>query len=173
VSIVDDTLRQFAGIELQEVRGSAFGGEIPLTAALVNRLLARRLARWGGPIAAVLVEPHDGQRFTANLELRGQPFLKEARIEVQIEKQPELPDHPMFLLRWSMPGLGALARMAAPLVSQFKQLPPGIRMDSDHVLIDLRVLLDSLGYGELLPHLTGLHVQTREGAFVVRFDVRA
>ena len=173
MSIVDDKLRQLAGIELQEVRGSAFGGEIPLTAALVNRLLARQLARRGGPIAGVVLEPHEGQRFTANLELRGQPFLKDARVEVQIEKQPELPDHPMFLLKWSMPGLGPLARMAAPFVSQFKQLPPGIRIDSDHVLIDLRALLDSLGYGELLAHLTGLHVQTKEGAFVVRFDVRA
>ena len=171
--MLDDKLRQFAGIELQEVRGSAFGGEIPLTAALVNRLLARRLARWGGPIAGVALEPHEGQRFTANLELRGQPFLKDARVEVQIEKQPELPEHALFLLRWSMPGLGPLARMAAPLVSQFKQLPPGIRIDSEHVLIDLRLLLDALGYGELLAHLTGLHVQTREGAFVVRFDVRA
>ena len=173
MSILDDTLRRLAGIELQDVRGSAFGGEIPLTATLVNRLLAERLARWAGPIAGVIVEPHEGQRLTANLELRGQPFLKDARVEVQIEKQPELPDHPLFLLRWSMPGLGPLARMAAPFVSSFKKLPPGIQMDSDHVLIDLRVLLDSLGYGELLPHLTGLHVQTKEGLFLVRFDVRA
>ena len=173
MSILDDKLRQLAGLELHEVRGSAFGGEIPLTAALVNRLLAQRLARWSGPIAGIVLEPHEGQRVTANLELRGQPFLRDARVEVQIEKQPELPDHPMFLLRWSMPGLGPLARMAAPFVSQIKQLPPGVRIDSDHVLIDLRALLDSLGYGELLPHLTGLHVQTREGAFVVRFDVKA
>ena len=173
MSMLDDRLRALAGIDLQEVRGAAFGGEVPITAALVNRLLARKLAHVQGPITGIVLDPHEGQRFTADLALRGQPFLKAARVEVQIEKQPELPGHPTFLLRWSMPGLGPLARMAAPLVSQFKKLPPGIQIDSDHVLIDLRLLLEAYGYADLLPHLTGLHVETRQGTFIVRFDVRA
>jgi hypothetical protein len=75
-------------------------------------------------------------------------------------------------LRWTIPGMGALAAFAAPALSYFKKLPPGIRVEGDRLIVDLGELLRSRGLGEMADYITRVHVATREGALLVEFALR-
>ncbi len=75
-------------------------------------------------------------------------------------------------LRWRLPGLGALAALAAPLVGIFSHAPPGVRLDGDGVYIDLARALEERGMREVLNHVSELRVEMREGALLIRFVAR-
>ena len=151
--------------------GAAVGGEIPLTEAVVNRFIAAQLATRQLPVTGVELEGHDGDAFTAHVGLRNK-LVRSLRVHVRIERQPQLPDDAVLILRWSMPGAGPLALFAAPALSLFKALPPGVSADADRITIDVRRVLAAHGLGELAGYLKNLELHTRRGGFVVRGDVR-
>jgi hypothetical protein len=99
-------------------------------------------------------------------------LIPELRVLVEIERQPELPQSPVLVLRWSLPGMGPLAMIAAPFLSNLNKLPPGIRIDGEHALVDLADLLRSRGLADLLPLIAQLRVGTQPGRLLVRFEVR-
>ena len=148
------------------------GGEIPLSTAIVNRLIAQRMSAMQGPIGGVHVEAHDGQRLTITLSMRGQSLIPVVKIAARIEQQPVFPRPALLALRWSMPGLGPLARFASPALAYFKAMPRGIRIDGDRLSVDIVELLRAQELGELGDYITRLQIDTREGAFLVRFDTR-
>ena len=170
--MIAEQLRRLAGIELRELQGSTASAEVPLPVTVVNRLIARKLSGTGGPIGAVTLDAHDGQRFTATLSMRGQSLIPSVRIAARIVQQPEFPGRPVLVLQWTVPGFGPLARFASPALSFFKGLPQGIRVDGDHVLVDLSQVARAHGYGDVLDLVAGLNVQTREGVFLIRLDAR-
>ena len=171
MSLVADKVRNALGIELPAIAGSVFAGEIPLSNALVNRLIAERLAAAHVPIAAVRVEAHAGDRLTIVLSMRGS-LIPDVTIAAQIEEQPQFPGPAVLWLRWTLPAMRALSFFAAPALSYFKKLPPGIRVDGDRIAIDLAELLRSRGLEELMDYITRVNVTTREGAIVVAFALR-
>jgi hypothetical protein len=61
--------------------------------------------------------------------------------------------------------------LAAPALSYFKAMPPGIRMDGDRLAVDVRELLRLRGFGDLFPFIRRLEVHTRPGGLIVGFDV--
>jgi hypothetical protein len=171
VSLVADKVRRALGIELPEVAGSVFAGEIPLTNALVNRLIMQRLSAANLPIAAVRVEAHAGDRLTLVLSMRGALF-PDVTIGAQIEEQPQFPGSPVLWLRWALPAMRALSFFAAPALAYFKKLPPGIRVDGDRIAVDFAEVLRSRGFEELMAFITRVNVTTRDGAIVVAFALR-
>jgi hypothetical protein len=171
VSLIADKVRRALGIELPDIAGSVFAGEIPLSNALVNRLIAQRLSTAQLPIAAVRVEAHDGDRLTIVLSMRGS-LIPDVTIAAKIEEQPRFPHPPVLWLRWTLPAMRALSFVAAPVLAYFKRLPPGIRVDGDRVAVDFAELLESRGLGELIDYITRVNVTTREGAIIVAFAVR-
>ena len=80
-------------------------------------------------------------------------------ISLQIEQQPHLPDTPLVMRILSLPGL---LSVAGSLLSP-SSLPPGIRLDRERVLVDVRQLLESKGFGEIVPLIERLHVSSEEG----------
>ncbi len=90
-------------------------------------------------------------------------------ISVQIEQQPQLPDTPLVVRILSLPGL---LSMAGSLLSP-SSLPPGIRLDRERVLVDVRQLLEKKGLGEIVPLIERLHVSSEEGRLLVDVDIRA
>jgi len=165
-----DRLRAVFGEQLQELAGTVVTGEVPLTTPVVNGLIAQKLATTSAPIAAARIETHPREAFTVHLRPKGPwPLL---RVEAAIDQQPDMPANPVLGIRWSLRGLGALAALAAPFLAQFRTLPPGITLDRDHIYVNLQALLRAQGYAELLPLVTGIRVLTREGGFVVQFEVR-
>ena len=166
-----DQFRRLLGIDIHELAGATIAGEIPLPAGLINRLIAQQLAQRAAPVTAVNVQPHDGERLTVAIAT-GSRLMPGVRIEARIEQQPELPRPAVLGLRWSVPGMGPLALLAAPALSYFKALPPGIRVDGDRITVDIGELLWSRGFGELLDFITRLRVTTREGVILARFEVK-
>lgn len=160
------------GIDLEELRGGTLAGEIPLTEALVNRLIAQRLGRSQGPVESAVVQAHDNQNLTVTVSMRAPRMMPSVKIAARIEQQPEFPDPAVLGLRWSMPGLGPLALLAAPALAYFKALPPFIRVDGDRIAVDLRGLLQAQGLGDLVHYVRSARVQTRTGVIVVQFELQ-
>lgn len=169
---IADRVRQAFGIDLDNFSGGSLAGEVPLTDAVINDVIAERLAASQGPVAAAHVQAHEGQQLTIQLSMRGPRLMPSVKIAARIEQQPQCP-HPAVLgLRWSMPGLGPLALFAAPALAHFKALPAGIRVEGDRMTIDIGELLAARGLGDLVSYLAGLRVTTRNGLIVVQFEAR-
>ena len=165
---IAELFRERTGLDLGEIAGSTVAGEIPIGDALVNRMLAQKLAQHAqiGSLR-VQAQPNDSVAIQVVPRARLMPPMN---ITARIERQPEFPDHPMLLLRWSMPAAGPLALFAAPMLSYFKAMPPGIRMDGDRVAVDLRELLRARGLDDVIAFVRKLEVHTRPGGFVLRFE---
>jgi hypothetical protein len=163
-------LRDIAGGNLQELSGTAITGEIPLTNAVVNRVIGERLAADSGPVSTVQVDALDADTFSAQVSLKAK-MIPTLRIVARIEEQPE-PHRPVLTIRWSMPGLGPLGLLAGPALTFLKTLPRGLRAQDDRILVDVAELLRAQGLADLLPLIAKVRVHTRPGAFVLKFELR-
>ena len=164
-------LRHIAGDSFQELAGTSVAGELPLTNAVVNGLIAERLAGSSGPVTGVQVEALDDDTFSAHVSLRTK-MIPSVRIVGRIEEQPQLPQRPVLGIRWSMPGIGPLGMFAAPALTFLKALPRGLRAEDDRILVDVGEMLRSQGLGDLLPFITKAQVHARRGAFLLQFELR-
>jgi hypothetical protein len=165
---IPDLFRERTGLDLGEFGGSTLAGEIPVTEALVNRLLAQKLAQHA-QIGSLRVQAQPNDSVAIQVVPRAR-LMPPVNITARIERQPEFPANPVLLLRWSMPAAGPLALFAGPMLSYFKAMPPGIRMDGDRVAVDLRELLRSRGLDEVVGFVRKLEVHTRPGGFVLRVE---
>ncbi len=170
MDLLRERLKTLLGVELEELAGTRVSGEFPVRADIVNRLIAGKLAGSTGPLIAVRLQPMADNLIDVGVtpRLRLLPFV---RVEARIEQQPELPQRPELLLRWTVPGAGMLVRLAAPFISNLESLPPGVRIDGELAVIDLRRLLAAHGLGELLQYVKALRIDTRPGAFIVKFEL--
>jgi hypothetical protein len=163
-------LRDIAGGNLQELSGATVAAELPLTNAVVNRLIGEQLAGTSGPVSAVQVDALDDDTFSAQVSLRAK-MIPSLRILARIEEQPE-PHRAVLGIRWSMPSLGPLGLLAGSALSFLKTLPRGLRAEDDRLLVDVAELLRAQGLGDLLPFISKVRIHTRRGAFVVKFEMR-
>jgi hypothetical protein len=170
MQILRDQVRSLLGIELEELAGAAVSAEIPLTNAVVNRVIAARLAEGEVPISAAQVEALDGNALSVRV-VPSVRVIPTVRIDAQIEQQPQLPDHPVFRLRWTIPGLGPLARLAARFLTNLSSLPRGIHIEPETVTVNLREMLVERGLGDVLQYVRSLRIETRSGVFVVKFEL--
>ena len=146
-----------------ELSGSRVEADLSIPESVLNRALAVIADGMRERITSLGVRIEDGNRFTVDLDL-AQRFVPPIAIEVAIERQPDLPASPDLVLRWRtrVPGLAALARPFVAFLNP--KLPPGIRIDGDLVLVDLRPLFARAGAADLIPLLTELRVATRPQA---------
>ena len=165
--------RRLLGDRFEHLAGARVSGELPITEPVINRAIAEQLAGASGPVAGVHVRAHDGDALAIDLALRGVPMISAVPVTARIDQQPRMPDAPVLGLQWSLAGLGALARIAAPFVAKIRTLPPGIRIDGDRVLLDIGELLRRQGLGEFLRYVSHLEVHAQEGRIVVRFELAA
>jgi hypothetical protein len=168
--VLRDRLRELTGVDVGELSGAVVEGELPLTDAVVTRLAARYIPS-SAPVSDLRIEALENNQLNIQLAVRGSRMLPQVKIAAVIERQPE-PESPVLGLRWSLPALGPLAMLAAPALSFFKALPPGISVDGDRIAVDIAQLLRSRGFEEVLPYLRRVRVTTRHGAIVVGFAVR-
>ena len=170
-SILED-VRRLLGARFQEIAGARVAGEIPLSERLVNQLVAEALKRsTGGPIETAEVHVRIGGELDVRLRLRRPRFVPPVMVRLRIEKQPT-PEEPELVLRWHLPGIGALAKLAGPVLSFVTASRPGITVDSDRIAVDVTRLAREQGAGDLLDYLTALRVETRAQALVVIFEIR-
>lgn len=162
-----ERFRELAGFGIEELPGAAVDADVPLPDAIVTRL-AQRYMPASVPVTDLQIQALDNDELLVLIGLR---LLPQMRLHLRIEQQPE-PDVPILGLRWSLPKLGPLAMLAAPVLSIFKALPEGIDVEGDRIAINVARLARARGMGDLLPYLRSLRVHTRAGALVVRFTAR-
>jgi hypothetical protein len=151
---------------LEQLRASRFAGiqgtraalSIPISERLLNELVPAMMPA-SAPVRDLQIRPQADNRLAVRARASRLEFLPPVTISLQIEQQPRLPDTPLVIRILSLPGLLSIA---SSLLSP-SSLPPGIRLDRDRVLVDVRQLLELKGFGEVVPLIERLHVASEEG----------
>lgn len=149
--------------------GSDARATIRLATPLLNEAVTTSLASVPA-VRDVSVQPRASNRFDVRLTLAKPAFLPSLKLTLVIERQPELPADPVLVLR--ITGAGGMMRLAAPAITSFGLLPPGVRMESDQVFVDLRTILQQHGQQQFLDYAEQLQVMTEEGTLIVLVQLR-
>ena len=156
------------GIDPGEIAGTSMVGEIPIRDTLINRVIARRLDGHSH-VASVHVTLLDADEALVRVEPRTR-LLPSIPVALRIEQQPDLPRDARLRLRWSLPGSGAFTLVAKAIASYIKTMPPGIQIEGDVIVVDLRTLLRARGLDEVLGLLHRVAFHTRPGALLVQLQ---
>ena len=155
-------------LDLGDFAGTHASARIPISRAFLNRLVAGALPGSRTPVRAVDIQPVAGDRFDVAITVSW-PFVPQLHATFVIEQQPIFPASPLLVLRWSF--LGLAGGLASRLLSHFEQLPPGIRLDGNLVLLDVPVLAAKSAVAPMLVHIKALELHTLDGRAVVELEV--
>ena len=97
------------------------------------------------------------------------PFVPAIKAAFHIERQPEFPASPVVVLRWSL--LGAAGLVASRVIASLDRLPPGIRLDGDRLLFDIRRLAEGTQAESVLPYVRSLEFHTVDDRVVVDVEM--
>jgi hypothetical protein len=147
-----------------DLAGTRISGTLPLSERLLNEILSASLPP-GGAVRGVTIHPETAGRFSVRLVPRA-TLIPGITLRLAIEAQPRLPDSAVLVVR--MATLSGLFGLAGGAVSGM--LPPGVRLDGDRILVDLRSIAAQQGFADLLDHLRQLAITTRDGRLVLDFD---
>jgi hypothetical protein len=150
-----------------EIGGTRITATIPLTERLLNELIAAALPP-AGAVRAATVHPQPHDRIGVRVKLARPEFLPPIGVTLTIERQPELPQSPFLLFRVS--GLGGILGLAGSFLSLDSMLPPGIRLQSDLLTVDVAAMLAHHGQGQWLPYLQRLRVNSEAGRLLVDLE---
>ena len=161
-----ELLRRQRASGFSDVAGATASATIPISDRLVTTLVNEGIPPTA-PVRELDLRAHDGNRFTVRVRLSRPAFMPPISVNLLIEQQPQLPENPLLILRLASGGLMSLAGSAIRFLNV---LPPGISMDGDRIIVNLRMLLNERGVGEVLGCVEYLEVLAEEGRFVI--DVR-
>jgi hypothetical protein len=167
---LNDLLSQYAGLAAADLSGTALAGSVPLTNAVVNTLIARKLASAQAPVTSVKVDAQAGDSLLAEVVTRA-AFVPTLRVQIVVERQPVFPTDPVLHLRWSLAGMGALSAFAGPLIAAFKAPWPGVTVTGDRIAINVPEALSGRGLADVARALRELELRTQPGVVVVRFSL--
>lgn len=149
---------RFAGLQ-----GARISASIPVAAGLLNDIVTAGIPP-SAAVRDVTVLPKHDNHIAVRARLALASFLPPVTVTLRIERQPQLPDSPLVLRILSLPALLSLG--GGMLASA---LPHGIRLEDQRLLIDVAVLLDRAGYGDLAQYVETLRVGSEDGRLL--FDV--
>ena len=152
--------------KFRELAGARVSGSIPISERLLNEIVAVTMPK-NLPVREVSVRPEQGNRFSVRIAPKA-AFLPQLTVKLEIEKQPQFPTSPELVLRMAtMGGLLGLAGAAFPIASM---LPPGVRLEGNRIIVDLRALAHREGLVDLLDLVRELEITTDAGRVQVFFD---
>ena len=162
---------------LESLRASGFRGlggakaavTLPISEPLLNDLIAASLPP-SGAVREATVQPQPQDRLGVRVKLARPEFLPPIGATLVIERQPEMPHDPSLVVR--VTGFAGLLALAGPLVSLRSVLPPGVRLESDRLTVDLAALLAQHGQGEWLRFVERLRVNSEAGRLIVTVEAR-
>jgi hypothetical protein len=150
----------------RDLAGTRISGSIPVSERLLNQLVAATMPK-NLPVREVTVRPEPGNRFSVRISPRA-AFLPQLTVKLEIEKQAQFPTSPEIVLRMAtMGGLLGLAGAAFPIASM---LPPGVRLEGERIVVDLRELARREGVADMLELVRELDISTDEGRVRVFVD---
>lgn len=148
-----------------DMSGARAAASVPVPDRLVNAAIAAFLPP-SAPVREATVQAQAGNRLRVQVRLARATFLPLAAT-LEIERQARLPGSPLVLRVVSHPALVGLAGAVLPAD---RILPPGVRLVGAHVHVDIEMLLERHGYGELLAYLEEVQVRAEPGRLLL--DVR-
>lgn len=149
--------------------GSEVQATIRVSSALLNDAIAVNLASVTA-VRELTVAPRAGNRLDVHVKLAKPAFLPALRLTLVIERQPQLPGDAVLVMKLS--GAAGMLGLAAPAITSFGVLPPGVRLDGDRLHVDVRAMLQRHGQAALLDHAEQLQVTTDEGSLVLLVHAR-
>ena len=152
-------------VRFQGLSGSEFGGTIRISDRLLNEAIAAVLPL-DGPVRALTVRSREGNWLDAKVTLAKPSFLPPLSAELAIDRQPTLPHDPVLALRLAG-GAGSLVKLLASPLKRAVSLPPGIAIDGDRLLVDIRAVLKDRGEASLLDYVQQMCVTTEEAGIAV------
>jgi hypothetical protein len=159
-------LLNLRGAGFRDLAGARVSASIPISERLLNEIVSATMPK-NLPVREVTVRPEPGNRFSVRIAPKA-AFLPQLTVKLEIEKQPQFPTVPELVLRMAtMGGLLGLAGAAFPIASM---LPPGVRLDGDRIVVDLRELARREGVLDLLELVRELEMTTEEGRVRVFVD---
>ena len=153
--------QQASGFE--DLHGAEASVTLPVSERLLNEVIAETLSR-SAPVRELHVKPQAGDRFAVRARIGSSPLLPAFNLTLAIDRQPDLPASPVLVLRLETSGLLSLA---GPALRFLNALPPGIRVESDRVYVDLTTLLASRDLVSYLAYIHELRVNTVDGVVVL------
>lgn len=159
-------LREQQAAGFADVAGARVSATLPLSDRLLTRVILAHLPPTA-PVSALELRAHSGNRLTVRVRLAKPAFLPPFTIPLTIERQPDLPQSPVFVLRMS--SIGGLLSLAGPVARFFDVLPPGVQLQNERVFVNVRTMLEQQGAELALTFLEQLEVTTEEGRVVVSF----
>jgi hypothetical protein len=165
---VSELLADLQASAFRDVAGARVSTRVPVSRALLNRLISQMLKGTKTPVREVDIRPREGDEFEAVVTVSW-PFVPPLKVSVALERQPQFPASPQLVLRWSL--AGGLGAIAAFLVGAADRLPPGIRLDGDRLVLDIPVLAAGTPAAAVLPYVTNLQVHTLADRLVVDVDL--
>lgn len=152
----------------RDVAGSRASARIPVSRALLNRLVAEALAGSSTPVRAVDIRPRAGDQFDVVITVSW-PFVPPLKAAFTVDQQPRFPASPVLVLRWSF--LGAVGSLAARLIASFDRLPDGIGLDGDRLLLDIPVLAARSSAASMLAYVKALELHTLDDRAVIDVEL--
>jgi hypothetical protein len=152
----------------RDVAGSRASARIPVSRALLNRLVAEALAGSNTPIRAVDIRPRAGDQFDLVITVSW-PFVPPLKAAFTVDQQPRFPASPVLVLRWSF--LGGVGAFASRLITSFSRLPAGIRLDGDRLLLDIPVLAARSSATSMLAYVKALELHTLDDRAVIDVEL--
>jgi hypothetical protein len=152
----------------RDLPGARVSAHIPLTRALLNRMVAGALTGSSTPVRAVDITPLPGDRFDALVTLSW-PLVPPLKVTFTIEQQPLFPASPVLVLRWSF--LGGLGLLASRFIGSLGSLPEGVRLQNDRLLLDIPALTARTPARQVLPSLKALELHTADDHLVVELEL--
>jgi hypothetical protein len=162
-----DAVRQLLEPWLRELAGTRISADIPVPEPRLNGFIRDRLRASDGPVETASAHLRPGGEFDIRIVLRRPRLAPPVRITVRIEEQPRFPDSPLFVLRWSLPGMGPLAAFMGSALAVFTSLPPGIVVEGDRIIVNIAQLLREHGGGDAVDCVTALRVETHDERLLV------
>jgi hypothetical protein len=152
-----------------DLSGSEAYTVIRIGDGLLNEAVAA-FAASAPAVRTVTIHARGGNLIDVQLKLAKPAFLPAISLTLEIERQPQLPQHPEIVLR--VVGLGGLMRLAGPSIRSSGALPPGLRLEGERLYVDVRHLLQTQGRADLLDFAEQLQVVTENGRLVVAIQLR-
>jgi hypothetical protein len=152
--------------KFRDLSGARVSASVPVSERLLNEIVRATMPR-NLPVRDVFVHPEAGNRFSVRISPKA-AFLPQLTLRLEIERQPQFPASPELVLRMAtMGGLLGLAGAAFPIAGM---LPPGVRLEGERIVVDLKALAHREGVVDLLGLVRELEITTEEGRVLIFAD---
>jgi hypothetical protein len=159
-----ELLRSLPSSAVRDVAGARVSAHVPVSRALLNRVVSAALAGASSHVREVDIRPRAGDAFDVVITVSW-PFVPAIKIGFVIERQAQFPGAPVIVFRWSL--LGAAGLIASRFIASLDRLPPGVRLDGDRLLIDIPRVAERTPAADVLPYIRSLELHTVDDRVVL------